>query len=272
MARLAVVAYRAVVHPIEHLRYVARSGAVGGHALVRDTAYALASLGADHADLLISCRRILGRQPAAGPLWAACARLVTATEPARLAWDLVDRDPVDVRAVARHLPAGAAIVAPAEWADVAVVAAAVDRADGSHGESPSPTVVVVDDGTGSAERLRRSVARRDVEVVVVGPTELGTRPVVFEPALVAIGTMIAPAAVAATVACAAGEAWAAVAEDDVLPAAFGLEALARIGDDPRWAAIDPDLVAGVVGASGRRPVGELATSVPFAPELLRAPI
>lgn len=255
---------------------------------MRETMYALASLGADHADLLISCRRILGRHPAAGPLWAACARLVAAADPARLAWDLVDRDPVDIEAVARHLPTEVALLAPTEWADEAVVAAAVDRgADADRDDVgdgildpmaadrilDGPIVPVVDDGSGSAGRLHRTLVRHEVGAVLVGTSDLGGTPIVFEPSLVAVGAIIAPTTVAATVADLAGSpVWAAISDDDVLPRAFGAEALARIADDPEWAAIDLDLVAGVVGASGRRPVGELTSSVPLAPELLRAPI
>lgn len=278
VADTAPFAYGARVHPIEHLRYVARSGGLGGHALVRETMYALASLGADHADLLISCRRILGRHPTAGPLWAACARLVTAAEPARLAWDLVDGDPVDVEALGRYVPADAALLPPAEWADEAIVAAALARARSVDDERlddllDDPTIVLVDDGTGSAERVRRTFSRRSVQVVVVDPTELDGAPIVIEPALVAVGTIIAASTVAATVAHAVDSPiWVAVADDDVLPAAVGAEALARVADDPGWAGIDPDLVAGIISESGSRLVDELVSVVPVAPELLRPPI
>lgn len=307
MAVSGAVAYGAIVHPIEHLRYVARSGAIGGQALVSETAYALASLGVEHADLLISCRRILARHPYAGALWAACARLVLSPEPARLAWELVDRSPVDVDAVGGHLPADAALVGPAEWGADAFAAAAIEGAsreldgasapidldvaldvdladlghlgdlglvDDIHRPMSGPTVKIVDDGGGAADLLRRSLRRLDVAATVVAMAELEGAAVVVEPTLVAVDTVIVPATVASSIddAATAGlDVWALVNDVEILPAAFGAAAIERI-DVRRWTAIDPAVLAGVIGEAGRRSWGDVAASVPFTPELLRAPV
>jgi hypothetical protein len=94
------------VHPIEHLRYVARARGADATSLVREAAVALGSLRADHANLLIACRRIVQRHPEAGPLWWMSARLLTSDDPDRLAWELadeIDNDPTP-RQLAAALP------------------------------------------------------------------------------------------------------------------------------------------------------------------------
>lgn len=82
--------YRTGVHPIEHLRYVARARGGDVSMLVREAAMALGSLRADHANLVIACRRIVERHPEAGPLWWMCARLLTSDDPTSMAWQLAD--------------------------------------------------------------------------------------------------------------------------------------------------------------------------------------
>ena len=49
---------------------------------------ALASLRADHANLVIASRRIVERHPDVGPLWSMCARLLTSDDPTELAWQV----------------------------------------------------------------------------------------------------------------------------------------------------------------------------------------
>ena len=66
------------MHPIERLRYVARAGAVDPAVLVQESAAALAGLDDEPGNLILSARRLLSRHPASGPLWALCARLLTA--------------------------------------------------------------------------------------------------------------------------------------------------------------------------------------------------
>src|SRR3954453_22490711 len=74
------VASRAV-HPIERLRYVARSSGAPQQVLVRETAGALAALGFDPPGLVTACRRILDRHPLSGPLWGLAARGSTGKRP-----------------------------------------------------------------------------------------------------------------------------------------------------------------------------------------------
>lgn len=100
------------MHPIEHLRYVARARGAGASSLVREAATALASLRADHANLVIAGRRIVERHPEAGPLWWMCAHLLTSDDPTERAWEIageVDDDPTP-RRVAAALPEEATVL------------------------------------------------------------------------------------------------------------------------------------------------------------------
>ena len=67
--------YRRGVHPIEHLRYVARAQGADSASLVEETAMALGSLRFDPAGLVVACRRIVERHPFNGPLWWLCSGL-----------------------------------------------------------------------------------------------------------------------------------------------------------------------------------------------------
>ena len=78
------------MHPIERLRYVARSTGAPQEVLVRETAGALASLGFDPPGLVTACRRILDRHPLSGPLWWLSARVLTAHDPMDEAWRAAD--------------------------------------------------------------------------------------------------------------------------------------------------------------------------------------
>ncbi len=73
---------------------------------------ALGSLRADHANLVIACRRIVERHPEAGPLWWMCARLLTSDDPSALAWELADHidDDAAPRTIAAALPDDAAVL------------------------------------------------------------------------------------------------------------------------------------------------------------------
>jgi hypothetical protein len=82
------------MHPIEHLRYVARSSGGDQRTLVRETASAMRSMAFDPSALVVACRRITERHPTSGPLWWLCSTVLTAPDPiataVRLANALVD--------------------------------------------------------------------------------------------------------------------------------------------------------------------------------------
>lgn len=83
------------MHPIEHLRFLARSNDPSPDWLVPEAAEALRALAGDRSDLVMACRKLLERQPFCGPLWWLCGRVLIAPE-ARRAVDEVlaefDRD------------------------------------------------------------------------------------------------------------------------------------------------------------------------------------
>jgi len=107
------------VHPIERLRYIARSYGGDPRTLVAETASALRALGTDPAGLVVACRRIVERHPTSGPLWWLCAHMLTDTDPysvaRRLATQIVD-DPTAER-LADELP-GDATVCVIGWSDL----------------------------------------------------------------------------------------------------------------------------------------------------------
>ena len=88
---------RAVVHPIERLRLVARADAEGRSSLLaREAASALAMFSDDPAGLVTACRRLVDRHPTAGPMWWLAARVLVSGDPAGEAWraaEELDDDP-----------------------------------------------------------------------------------------------------------------------------------------------------------------------------------
>ena len=107
------------MHPIERLRYIARSYGGDPRTLVVETASALRALGADPAGLVVACRRIVERHPTSGPLWWLCAHMLTDTDPfavaRRLAAEISDDSTADQLADA--LP-GASTVCVIGWSDL----------------------------------------------------------------------------------------------------------------------------------------------------------
>src|SRR5436190_1283827 len=83
------------MHPIERLRYVARSSGASQEVLVRETAGALAALGFDPPGLVTACRRILDRHPLSGPLWWLSARVLTSNDANNEAWNAADEVTAD---------------------------------------------------------------------------------------------------------------------------------------------------------------------------------
>ncbi len=79
------------VHPIEHLRYVARAAGADASMLVQEAASAISVFGDDPAAMVTSCRRLLTRQPSVGPLWWMATKLVTSPEPYRAARQVIEQ-------------------------------------------------------------------------------------------------------------------------------------------------------------------------------------
>ncbi|MDR3649631.1 MAG: hypothetical protein P4L20_11110 [Acidimicrobiales bacterium] len=85
------------MHPIERLRYVARSGWAPPAVLAAEAAWALGDLSLHEESAVVpACRRLLDRHPGCGPLWWVAARILTAgdaVEEAERCADLLESDP-----------------------------------------------------------------------------------------------------------------------------------------------------------------------------------
>ena len=142
------------MHPIEHLRHVARSRAVDESELVREAAIALGSMRTSGPDLVVACRRIVERHSEIGALWWLCARLLMSSEPSKLAWQIADEvesDPTS-RLLAAALPDDATVVTIG-WPAVAG-AALMRRGD--------PRVLCAD-SRHEASAFLRMLERADIE-------------------------------------------------------------------------------------------------------------
>ena len=153
-----------IVHPIERLRYVARSSGASQQVLVRETAGALAALGFDPPGLVTACRRILDRHPLSGPLWWLSARVLTSNDSNNEAWNAADDitadDTGDVLAYA--IP-DESVVCVLGWPDV-IGDALPRRGDVS---------VLVVDALGEGSGLVRRLLHADVDADDVAMAGLG---------------------------------------------------------------------------------------------------
>lgn len=257
------------VHPIEHLRYVARAHGVDPVALVEETAHALGSLHFDPAGLVVACRRIVERHPFAGPLWWLCSRIVTAAEPFDAVWEVASemRSDPTAKELAAALPDDADLVTIgdplslvpglARRGDVRVLALDVDHSATSfvrrlerHDVDYEP----VDAGLAGA-------AARTADVVLVEPMAADA-----ERLLVPSGT----STIAAAGAAARTPVWAVLGVGRRLPSVYVdtmIERRAEMLDElDEWTAevevIPTSLVTHVLGPHGLMPAGPPA----FQPE------
>jgi hypothetical protein len=263
-----------IVHPIEHLRYVARASGVAPASLASEAATALGGLRADPANLVVACRRIVERHPEVGQLWWLCAHLLVSADPSRLAWELADRlgdDPVaDV--LARELAAEATVVVtgnPSVIADGLVC-----RTD--------LTVWYVDSQFGGGDLIRR-LDRNEVSCEPIASEALG-RAVANADVILIEATAVSPqrvlspvgSQVLAAVAHAAGTpVWLVAGTGTRLPAPYVDEIARRVLSDGWTGGVDEvafDLVDRVVTEDGSTPgvAHAVRADCPFAPELLRS--
>jgi hypothetical protein len=266
------------VHPIERLRYVARSQGSDQRTLVEETAGALRGLGLDHAGLVVACRRILQRHPTSGPLWWLCASLLNSTDPLgatrRLAREMdADRTAevlIDV------LPADG-VLALVGWPDLAAEAI-IRRGD-------LRTLVVESDESSS---FVRRLAHSDVDTELVPAAGAAAAAdacdlVVVEALATSSSTLLATTgsrALAAAAYCAGVPVWAVIGRGRRLPDPMFTALVGRsIDPDAPWHStvetVPFDLCTVAVLPDGREDVlpgsaGRLlAAECPLASELLR---
>jgi hypothetical protein len=264
------------VHPIERLRFVARTSGADHRELVRETAGALAALGFDPPGLVTACRRILDRHPASGPVWWLTARMLTATDPVTEAWlaaDELDADPTSTQ-LARALPDDATVCVLG-WPEQ------VGDALPSRGDLDVLVVDSLGEGAGLARRLRYAdVDVLDVPVAGLGSAAAAADLVLLEASAIgpAAAIAIAGSTAAAAVARHAGvPVWLVGGVGRLLPTRMWDALVRRLeacGD--AWDLDDDvvplDLVDLIVGPSGPEPVADGLRRVdcPIAPELFRS--
>lgn len=252
------------MHPIERLRFVARSGAGDAVALVEDACRALAAFADDPAGLVAAARRLVARHPGVGPMWWACSRIAVAPDPvaeAEAVLDALAADPTADRLVAELPDECRALIVG--WPS-AVVLGLARRGDVG--------VLAVDDGTGTD--VGRLLSRVEIEVDDLPAEAVGAGAEAADVVLVE-ATALGPDAALAAPGCLAavavarsrgGEAWLVAPTGASLPSAtFAACLSATRGPRPSWAAgadlLDRSLFTRTLDA------GPVA---PVAPELLRS--
>jgi hypothetical protein len=263
------------MHPIERLRYVARSSGAPQEVLVRETAGALAALGFDAAGLVTACRRILDRHPVSGPLWWLCARVLTSNDPNNEAWNAADEVTADDTAgvLAYQLPDDSTVCVLG-WPDV--IGDALPR----RGDVDVFVVDCLGEGSGLVRRLLQSdVEAEDVPQSGLGAAVVDADLVLLEASAVGPAGFVAVAGSRAAAAAAhhAGvPVWLVAGVGRLLPARM-FDALAGRLDvmgEP-WALDDElvplDLVDRIAGPLGVLPVADALkqTDCPIAPELFK---
>jgi len=264
------------VHPIEHLRYVARSSGVGQEALVQETAGALLSFGHDPAGLVTACRRMLARQPSSGPLMWLAARVLAAADPraeARACMEAISGDRT-ARLLSRRLPVEATACVLG-WPDL------IGRALRLRGDLR----VLVVDVLGEGRHLVRRLSEQDGWAAEVAESGLGAAAasadiVLLETAAVGPDGFLAVAGsrAAASVAHAARvPVWLAAGRGTVLPGPMWDSLIERVLEMVEaWEAdeevVPLALVDRIAGPTGLVSVPEALSSVdcPVVPELFCA--
>ncbi len=278
MTVTAASGYGRSVHPIEHLRYVARAQGADPSSLVEETAHALGSLHFDPSGLVVACRRIVERHPFTGALWWLCANVVTSAEPFEAVWELADQIRTDRTGseLAAALPDEAVVVTIGD-PDVCG-AGLIRRGD--------VRVLALDAGFTATSFVRR-LERYDVDVDAVEAGVAGTVArhadvVLVEALAIDSGRAIVPAGsstIAAAAAAYGTDLWIVAGVGRRLPAGYVDAMVAKLDafadeHDP-WdldvEAIPTSMCTHVVGPHGKVPMGPpaIAAECPMAPELLR---
>ncbi|MEI7887806.1 MAG: hypothetical protein WCJ04_10460 [Actinomycetes bacterium] len=263
------------MHPIERLRFVARSQGAPADVLVQESALALAAFRDDPAGMVAACRRIIDRHLTCSPLWWLCARILCASDPmkeARAAVAEIESDPT-AKLLAQALPDDAS-VAIIGWPEQ-TVGALRRRGD---------LEVMIIDVDGEAEEAVRQLDRIDVFATAVSARNAGAAVALADIVIIdcfGLGptSLLAPAGslAAASVAQHLGiEVWAMAGVGRLMPASMFDALLNRWSEsvEPLRATADivpHDLVNRCSGVEGVGTVAEglEATDCPVAPELFR---
>jgi hypothetical protein len=264
------------MHPMEHLRHVARATGESATNAAIEAATALAGFEGDPAGIVTSCRRLVARHPTSGPMWWLAARVLVAADdgPAE-AWHAaadLDADQT-VERLAGSLPDDATVT----------VLGRPDMVGDALRRRGDIRVRVVD-SLGEGVRFARRLADSGVEVCLVdesslGAAVVGSRLVLLEASalgpegLIAVAGSLAAAAVARH---SNVEVWAVAGVGRVLATPLWHRLVHNLEnrDDPMrspYELVPVDLVDMVVGEAGIQSVAQAlrSTDCPVAPELLK---
>ena len=264
------------MHPIEHLRYVARAHGADPLEVALGAADALSGIAHDPAGALVAARRLVEHHPTNAPLWSVCAHAVTSMEPYRDVDDLarkIAHDPTATQLV--DALDGANSICMVGWSGHLVDALA--RRGDIH--------ALVIDSLGDGQDALRYLSRHDVSCELVAPegmasavhyadaTILSALAVGDESTLCAGGSM----ALAAVAYCSEQPVWMIAAEATRLPAGLYTAMVAEVHDRPDpWASgfdVVPHVLVSSVFAPGiSAGLAQTLTSLqpcPNADELLR---
>jgi hypothetical protein len=266
------------VHPIEHLRYVARAHGVDPAALVAETAHALGSMHFDSAGLVVACRRIVERHPFTGPLWWLCANVTTSSEPLDAVWELAEQVHADRTAaeLGAALPDDGDVVT---IGDPNVIGSGLAR----RGDVRVLALDIDHSATSFVRRLERNdVAYEPVDAGAAGAVTRVADVVLIEALSLDAQRVIVPSGsttIAAGAAAWGTPVWLVAGVGRRLPREFVDAMIARrdeiVADRDDWMVdvevLPTSMVTNVVGPLGIMPMGPPAArpECPVAAELLR---
>lgn len=264
------------MHPIERLRYVARSGGADHGALAEEAARALAGFSDDPNGLVTACRRIVDRHPTSGPMWWLASRVLATNDPRAEAIRCVTTLQGDATpaALAYELPDDSTVTAIG-WPEQ------VGEALVRRGDVRSLVIDALGEGAGLVRRLEYA----DSDADEVPPANLGgavrwSNIVLLEASAVGPEAFVAVAGSHAAAAVAAGsdtQVWLVVGEGRLLPERLWAALADRHDQAGEPWELDEELVPlalvdVVVGPKGKESVEAMhrRTDAPVVPELLRS--
>ena len=266
------------MHPIEHLRYVARATGADPALVAAEAADALIQMArAQPAGLVPACRRLIDRHVTSGPMWWLSAKMLRGEDPVaagREALSELERDPT--AGLLADALSDAATVLVVGWPDV--------TSEGLRRRGDVEVLVVDWEQEGAS--LVRRLRDREFEAVLVPESGVGPAAVVADVVLVEAlaagpaGILAAPGSMAAAAVAAHQRVpvWGVTGAGRVLPGPLWDALLARLDDsgvEPWERAVEvvpADLISQVVGPGGLGPTEDvlLQSTCPAAPELYRA--
>lgn len=263
------------MHPIERLRYVARSGGADHGALAEETARALAGFTDDPSGLVTACRRIVDRHPTSGPMWWLASKVLASNDPRAESIRCVTvlQDDPTAAALAYELPDDVTVTAIG-WPEH------VGNALIRRGDIRALVVDSLGEGAGLVRRLEHADSEADeVPPANVAGAILWSNIVLLEASAVGPDAFIGVAGSRAAAAVAAGadaEVWLVAGEGRLLPERLWVALVDRLDQAGEPWELDEELVPltlvdKVVGPKGLESVEAMLrrTDAPVVPELLK---